>query len=636
MLPLFRSLATLSATALSAALSTTLSLSALPLTSASLSLAALACYSAPADAAIEITHAIALHGKPKYPAGFNAFAYVNPNAPKGGDIRLEAMGTFDSLNPFINKGIAAAGINSIYDTLTLKSDDEPFSQYGLLAEKIERDPADKSWIIYHLNPKARFSDGKPVTSADVVFSFNIIRKDGDPQYKAYYSDIAKVEALDAQRVKFTFKHADNPELQLIVGQLQILPKHYWEKHNFNTTNLDIPVGSGAYTVSRIDNGRSITYTRNPKYWGVDLPVNRGRDNFNSKTYVYYRDMTVSLEGFKAGQFDFREENKAKTWAMEYDFPAVKNGQVKKLMIKNENPAGMQSFAFNLRRPLFQDIRVRQALGYAYDFEWSNKTMFYNAYTRSDSFFSNSELAAHGAPSKEELLILEPFRKQLPASVFSAPPTPPKTDSSGNIRGNLMLAQNLLNDAGWKIKDSKLTDKNGKPFAFEIIIAQPELERIINPFKQNLARLGIDMKIRVVDVPQYIERERKFDFDMITSRVPQSLSPGNEQYNFWGSRYADQPGSANKGGISNPVIDALIGQITHASSREELVSSTRALDRVLLAGYYVIPQYYIGSDRIAIWDFFERPAIAPKYSVGFDTWWINPKKQADIRQRQNKG
>ncbi|MDI1303140.1 MAG: extracellular solute-binding protein [bacterium] len=589
-----------------------------------------------AHATTEISHAIALHGTPKYPASFKAFAYVNPDAPKGGDIRLEAMGTFDSLNPFINKGIPAAGINSIYDTLTLKSDDEPFTQYGLLAEKIERDPADKSWIIYHLNPKARFSDGKPVTSADVVFSFNIIRKDGDPQYKAYYSDIANVEALDTQRVKFTFKRTDNPELQLIVGQLQIIPKHYWEKRNFNTTNLDIPVGSGAYIVSRVDNGRSITYTRNPQYWGADLPVNRGRENFNSMTYVYYRDMTVSLEGFKAGQFDYRVEYKAKTWATDYDFPAAKAGLVKKLMIKNENPAGMQAFSFNLRRPLFQDIRVRQALGYAYDFEWANKTMFYNAYTRSDSFFANSELAARGKPSKEELAILEPFRKQLSPAIFAGVPVPPKTDGSGNVRGNLMLAQKLLNEAGWKIQNGKLVDKNGKPFAFEIIISQPELERVINPFRQNLARLGIDMKIRVVDIPQYIERERKFDFDMTTTRVPQSLSPGNEQRNFWGSQYADQPGSANKMGIKDPVVDALVEQIINAPSREQLVYRTRALDRVLLAGYYVIPQYYIGSDRVAVWDFFERPRISPKYSIGLDTWWINLKKQADIRMSQNKG
>lgn len=602
-----------------------------PLAALALGLASLGSFAAP-----EITHAIALHGQPKYAAGFKAFDYVNPAAPKGGDVRMEAMGTYDSLNPFINKGVPAAGISNIYDTLTVKSDDEPFTQYGLLAEKIERDPADKSWIIYHLNPKARFSDGKPVTADDVVFSFDIVRKDGDPMYKAYYADIVKVEALDKQRVKFSFKRNDNPELQLIVGQLSILPKHYWEKRNFNTTNLDIPVGSGPYTISKLDNGRSITYTRNPNYWGVDLPVNRGRDNFNSITYIYYRDMTVSLEGFKAGQFDYRVEMKAKTWATDYDFPAVKSGLVKKLMIKNANPQGMQAFAFNLRRPMFQDIRVRQALGYAYDFEWANKTMFYNAYSRSDSFFANSELAAHGAPGKDEVAILEPFRKQLPPSVFVAAPVPPKTDGSGNIRGNLMLAQKLLADAGWQIRNGKLTNQSGQTFAFEVIIAQPELERLINPFKQNLARLGIDLKIRVVDVPQYIERERKFDFDMTTMRVPQSLSPGNEQRNYWGSTYADQSGSNNVMGIKNPVVDALIDQIIAAPSREQLVARTRALDRVLLAGYYVIPQYYLGADRVAVWDFFERPKTAPKYAIGMDTWWVNPQKQSAIRNRQSQG
>lgn len=590
----------------------------------------------PAHAAVTISHAIALHGQPKYPAGFKAFDYVNPNAPKGGEARLEAMGTFDSLNPFINKGVAAAGITDIYDTLLAKSDDEPFTEYGLLAEKIERDPADKSWIVFHLNPKALFSDGKPVTAQDVAFTFDIIRKEGDPHYKAYYADIAKVEALDKLRVKFTFKNANNPELQLIVGQLPILPRHYWAKRKFNTTNLDIPVGSGPYMVERVDSGRSITYRRNPNYWGANLPVNRGRHNFDRMTYVYYRDKTVSLEGFKAGQFDYRVEYKAKTWAVDYNFPAVKSGLVKKELLRNENPAGMQGFAFNLRRPFFQDVRVREALGYAYDFEWANRTMFYGSYTRTDSYFANSELAARGAPGKEELAILEPFRKQLPPSVFVAAPVPPKTDGSGNIRGNLMKAQKLLAEAGWQIRNGKLVNKSGQPFTFELLIVQPEMERIVMPFRQNLARLGIDMKIRIVDVPQYIERERKFDFDMVINRVPQSLSPGNEQRNFWGSQYADQPGSQNLMGIKHPVIDALIERIIAAPDRQQLVYRTRALDRVLLAGHYVIPQYHIGSDRIAYWNFFERPGIKPKYNIGFDTWWINPQKFAHIRASQNKG
>lgn len=587
-------------------------------------------------AATETSHGIAMHGKPRYPADFKAFAYVNPAAPKGGDVRMEATGTFNSLNPFINKGVPAAGIMQIYDSLTTKSDDEAFTQYGLLAEKIERDPADKSWIIYHLNPKARFSDGKPVTAEDVVFTFDIIRKEGEPQYKAYYADIAKVEALDKLRVKFTFKHANNPELQLIVGQLQILPKHFWEKRSFNSSSQEIPVGSGPYKIDRIDNGRSITFVRDPNYWGAELPVNRGRNNFDSITYIYYRDRTVSLEGFKAGQFDIRDEFKAKSWAVDYNFPAVRAGHVKKLEIPNENPAGMQAFAYNLRRPLFQDVRVREALGYAYDFEWANRTMFYNAYSRCDSYFSNSELAARGVPSREELAILEPFRKQLPATVFGPAPVPPKADGSGNIRQNLMRAQQLLAAAGWQIRNGKLTDRSGKEFVFEILLNQPELERVINPFRQNLTRLGIHAKIRVVDPTQYIERMRKFDYDMTTMRVGQSLSPGNEQRNYWGSQYADQAGSHNIMGIKSPVIDALIEQVITAPSREQLVFRTRALDRVLLAGHYVIPQYYTAKDRIAAWNFFERPKITPKYSAGTDTWWVNRQKQQQIRAIQNKG
>lgn len=589
-----------------------------------------------AHATPQTSHAIALHGQPKYPAGFKSFDYVNPAAPKGGEVRLEAMGTFTSLNPFINKGVSAQGIFNIYDTLTHKSDDEPFTEYGLLAEKIERDPADKSWITFHLNPKARFSDGKPVTAEDVVFTFDRIRTDGDPQYRAYYADIAKVEALDRQRVKFTFRNGNNPELQMIVGQLQILPKHFWEKRSFNSTSLEIPIGSGPYVIDRVDNGRSISYRRNPDYWGADLPVNRGRNNFDRMTYLYYRDKTVSLEGFKAGQFDFRLENKAKTWAVDYAFPAVRAGLVKKLQLPNENPAGMQAFIFNLRRPLFQDIRVREALGYAYDFEWANKTLFYGAYTRTDSFFANSELAARGAPGKEEAAILEPFRKQLPPGVFAAPPQPPRTDGSGNNRANLVKAQQLLAQAGWQIRNGKLTDSTGRVFTFELLNVQPEMERVIMPFRQNLSRLGIDMRIRTVDVPQYIERERNFDFDMVISRMPQSLSPGNEQRGFWGSQFADMPGSRNLIGIRHPVVDALIEQIIAAPSREQLVFRTRALDRVLLAGHYVIPQYHVGSDRIAFWDFLERPRVKPKYALGFDTWWINPQRQAQIRAYQNKG
>lgn len=584
-------------------------------------------------AAVEASHAISLHGQPAYPAGFKAFRYVNPDAPKGGDIRLYSLGTFDSLNPFINKGVAADDISRIYDSLTTASLDEPFSRYGLLAEKIERDPADASWITYYLNPAARFSDGKPVTAEDVVFTFDIIRKDGDPSYKAYFADIAKVEALDARKVKFTFKSARNHELPLIVGELPILPKHYWANRTFNSTSLDIPVGSGNYVISKVDPGRSIVFTRDPNYWGKDLPVNRGRENFNSVTYVYYRDTTVAFEGFKAGQYDFRAENRAKTWATEYSFPAIRQGLVKRLEQAHQNSSGMQGFAYNLRRPIFQDIRVREALGYAFDFEWSNRTLFNMAYVRTGSYFSNSELAASGTPSKEELALLTPFRNQLPPSVFGPVWQPPRTDGSGNARSNLLKAQQLLASAGWTMRDGKLVNKQNQPLSFEILLAQPEFERIVQPFRQNLARLGVDMKIRMVDTSQYVERLRRFDYDMTIANFPQSQSPGNEQQDFWSSKAADTGGSRNLVGIKSPAVDAIIQKIIAAPSRADLITATHALDRVLLANHYVIPQYHVNKYRLAYWDIFERPAITPKYGMGFDTWWVNPQKLARIRAAQ---
>ena len=586
-------------------------------------------------AAVEISTAIALHGKPALPANFSAFGYANPNAPKGGDLRLASLGGFDSTNPFIDKGNAIDGTDYLYDSLTVASLDEPFSRYGLLAEKIERDTDDASWIIYHLNPNARFSDGKAVTAEDVAFTFDIIKKEGAAGLKNYYSDIVKIEALDKQRVKFSFKTKNNREIGLIVGEQPILPKHFWQKRNFNSSNLDIPLGSGPYTLTKIDAGRSIVYTRNPNYWAANLPVNKGRYNFNTITYVSYRDMTVALEGFKAGQYDFRQENKAKSWATEYTFPAVKQGLVKKYEQANLMPQGMQGFLYNTRRPLFQDIKVRQALAYAFDFEWSNRSLFYNAYTRSNSYFANSELAATGVPTGQELALLEPYRKQLPANVFSGSYQPPKTDGSGNNRANLMTAQQLLSGAGWTMKNGKLTNAKNEVFAFELLLAQPELERIVHPFKQNLARLGIEMSIRVIDIPQYINRERSFDFDMVVGSFPQSLSPGNEQRGFFGSQAADTNSSRNLIGIKNPVVDALIEKIITAPSREQLVTATRALDRVLLAGHYVIPHYHLGKYRIAHWDFLDKPNTKPKYGLGLDFWWANSQKLVKIRAAQGK-
>lgn len=602
---------------------------ALRLLSASLLLA----FVLPAFAATETVHALALRSTPKYPANFPHFDYVNPDAPKGGDIRLEAMGTFDSFNPLIDKGNAADGLDQIYDSLTTHSLDEPSTAYGLLAEKMELDPADHSWIIYDINPKARFSDGTPVTAQDVVFTFTTVLRDGAANYKQYYKDIARVQALDKYRVKFTFKVKDNQELAMIVGELPILPQHYWASHKFASGSLDIPVGSGPYVISKFEAGRSVTYTRNPDYWARDLPVARGQNNFNSITYIYYRDLTVALEGFKAGQTDFRMENKAKSWAVDYEFPAKKSGYVKKIEQANGNPVGMQAFVMNLRRPLFQDERVREALDYAYDFEWQDRTLFYGAYTRNNSFFANSDLASSGLPSRQELALLEPWRKQLPPALFTTPYSNPRTDGSGNNRANLLKAQQLLADAGWSMRDNRLVDKSGNPFSFEILLLQPEMERIVQPFIQSLARLGIQARLRIVDASQYLGRVRKFDFDMIIGGWPESLSPGNEQYGFWGSRAADIPGSRNLAGIKNPVVDALVDKIIAAPTRDELVQRVHALDRVLLWNHYVVPQYYIGIYRMACWDIFDRPALAPRYGDGFNTWWVNPQKLAKIRTVQ---
>lgn len=584
-------------------------------------------------AAVEVSSAIALHGKPALSSTFTAFAHANPNAPKGGELRLASIGGFDCTNPFIDKGNAIDGTHYLYDSLTKASLDEPFTRYGLLAEKIERDTEDASWIIYHLNPNARFSDGVAVTADDVVFTFNIIKKEGAAGLKNYYNDLEKIEALDKNRVKFSFKSKTNRELGLIVGEQSILPKHYWAKRDFNATNLDIPVGSGPYILSKVDAGRSIVYQRNPNYWAANLPVNKGRYNVDTISYISYRDMTVALEGFKAGQYDFRAENSAKNWATQYDFPAIKQGLVKKETPPDLTPQGMQGFIYNTRKPLFQDVRVRQALAYAFDFEWSNRALFHNAYTRTNSYFANSELASTGLPKGDELALLNNYRKQLTAIVFSTPYQAPKTDGSGNNRANLMTAQKILTSAGWTIKNGKLTNSKKEVFKFEMLLVQPEFERIVQPFKQNLARLGIDMNIRVIDVPQYINRQRDFDFDMVVGSFPQSLSPGNEQRGFFGTKAADTNSSRNLAGIKDPAVDGLIEKIIAATTREQLVTATRALDRVLLAGYYVIPHFHIRNERIAYWNYLEQPKVKPKYDLGVDFWWSNAQKAKKIRAAQ---
>ena len=579
-------------------------------------------------------HGIAMHGDLKYGPDFTHFDYVNPDAPKGGELRLYGLGTFDSFNPFIIKGNPDNDSGRIYDTLMVGSADEPFSEYGLLAESIET-PADRSWVIFTLRPQAKWHDGQPITADDVIWTFETLRTKGRPEFRAYYANVASVEKVGDRSVKFTFKPGENRELPLILGQLAVLPKHYWQGRDFEAATLDPPLGSGPYKLDKFEPGRWSSYVRVPDYWGKDLPVNRGRNNFDVIRRDYYRDMTVALEALKAGAYDLRMEASSKDWATAYDVPAVRDGQLIKGKFTHERPAGMQGFAFNLRRPVFQDRRVREALGYGLDFEWSNRTLFYGQYTRARSYFGNSELAANGVPQGAELAVLEPFRGKIPDEVFTAEYQPPVTDGSGNMRDNLRKAADLLKAAGWSIdpKSKRLVNAQGQPFEFEILLFDPAYERVALPFAKNLERLGITARVRTVDPAQYKKRTDDFDYDMIIQGWDQSLSPGNEQRGYWTSAYADQPGSPNALGLKDPVIDALVEQIVAAPDRQSLVARTHALDRVLQWGFYVVPNWYIPYDRIAYWDKFGIPSVIPAQGVQTDAWWVDPNKVAALAGRR---
>jgi microcin C transport system substrate-binding protein len=584
---------------------------------------------------IKPVHAMAMHGTPKYPPGFTHFDYANPDAPKGGEMRLNAIGTFDTLNPFALKGVPAAGLGNLFESLTESAQDEAFTRYGLLAESMEM-PADRSWVAFNLRPGARWHDGKPVTPEDVIFSLNILKTKGHPFYRAYYKNIAKAEKIGPRKVKFSFSGGDNRELPLIAGEVSVLPKHYWEGRDFEKTTLDIPIGSGPYRIKSFEPGRSITYERDNNYWGEDLPVRRGQNNNDVTRYDYYRDSTVALEAFKSGEYDFVLESSSKNWATAYNVPAVKQGLIKKELLKHELPTGMQAFIFNTRRSIFADPLVRRALTHAFDFEWSNKTLFYGQYARTQSFFSNSELASSGLPSPAELVILEPLRGQIPAEVFTTEYHPPSTDGSGNIRNNLRAGLALLRKAGWIIKNQALVNgKTGEPMRFEILLVQPDFERVVLPFVQNLKRLGVDARVRTVDTSQYQNRIDSFDFDVSVGSFGQSLSPGNEQRDFWGSGGADRPGSRNIIGIKNAAVDKLISLIIAAPDRDALVARSRALDRVLLWGHYVIPQWHSQSFRIAYWKKFERPEITPKYGLCLACWWIDEKKAESLKKRMGR-
>lgn len=577
---------------------------------------------------------IALHAKPLYPNAAS-MPYANPNAPKGGMLsQASVLPTFDNFNTLNGKGTPAEGVGLMYDSLMASSLDEPGVRYPLLAERVTADPNDPSYVIYHLNPKARFSDGSPVLAQDVVFSFTTLLTKGAPGIKVYLGEVAEVIALDKLTVRFNFKAKDNAELSSIVAEVPIYSKKDWQGHDYERVSLRVPLGSGPYLMDNFVAGRSITYKRNSNYWAKDLSVNVGRYNFNQMRYLYYRNTDIAFEGFKAGQYFFQEENKARTWSIGYNFPAFKQKYVVKQAIANENPVNLQAFVFNTRRPIFADIKVRQALTYAYDYEWLNKALFYGHYDRIQSYFYNSELAATGTPSAAELKLLNPWLDKLSpiqrAGVLSNWQFP-KSDASGFNRQNLLKARQLLLDAGYRYQNGKLLDKSGKPFQFEILIRQDGLQRTILPFTRNLARLGIDATIRLVDAPQYIQRQRTFDFDMITLASSTSISPGNEQAQYWGSASADQEGNYNLAGIKNPAIDAMIDKVIRAPSREQLIISTRAMDRLLRAGYYLIPTYSKSKYWVAYWDMYAYSAQRPKYDLGIDYWWVDPAKQKRVMQ-----
>ena len=584
-------------------------------------------------AALQTTPYIAIHSQPKY-AGLTHLPYANPAAPKGGYLSQSANGTFDNLNAMNGKGTAADGVEYLFDTLMVSSLDEPGVMYPLLAEKVTYDPKKTAYVIYHLNPKARFNDGTPVTAEDIKFSFDTYTTKGNPGLQMYLSDLDKTEVLSRYQVKMSFKSNNNSEMPLILAQMPIYSKKNWQGKDFTRITMQPILGSGPYLVESIDAGRSISYKRNPNYWAKDLPVNRGKYNFDRLKFVYYRNMDVGFEGFKSGQYTVHQEYTARKWVTEYNFSAIKDKMVVKYNFNHENPIPTQSFVFNTRRAPMQDIRFRQALTYAYDFEWQNKALFYGQYHRLQSYFANSELEAKGMPSAEELAILKPYLAKLDpiqrAGVLKDWKYP-VSDASGFNRKNLLVARELLLEAGYRYHNAQLTDPKAKPIRLEFLIHQDGLQRTLMPFIRNLKRLGITVNIRHVDVPQYIERMRSKDFDMTTNVLPQSLNPGNEQAQFWSSASADQPGNYNYAGIKNAVIDDAITKVIQAPDRQQLVIRTKVLDRLLRAGYYQIPTYGKGGNWYAYWNMYEQPKIKPKLAVGFDFWWSNPQKAAQVSQ-----
>lgn len=598
-----------------------------------------------ADGPVTRSHAIAILGKPQLPPDFPYFPYVNPNAPKGGEVTLAAIGTFDSFNPFILRGTATGGmispwvllpggsgsgasIGHVWESLLTPSADEVSTGYGHLAEIIEM-PADKMWVAFELRPEAKFSDGQPVTAEDVAWTFRTLLEKGRPSFRIQMTDVKDVVVESPRRVVFHFKSNENRELPLILGGLPVLPKHFFEGRDFTKPLTDPPIGSGPYRIANFELGRSVTYERRPDWWAKDRPTAKGTNNFDRVRIEYFRDTTVAMEAFKAGQIDLRSENISKNWATAYDFPAVTRGLVIKRDFNHHLPTGMQGYAMNTRRPVFADPLVRQALAEVFDFEWENKNLFYGSYMRTLSYFSNSNLASSGIPEGDELKLLEPFRKDLPPALFTQPFKLPITDGSGNNREQLRHALELLQQAGWSVKDRKLVDKNGQQMSFTILLDEPSLERPALPYVQLLQKLGIDAKVRTVDPAQYQHLTDEFDFDMIMMIFPEGDLPGNELRDYFTCASAKAQGSSNAPGICDPAVDALVERIVTAQDRETLTTAARALDRVLLWRWFLVPNWDSRSFHIAYWDRFGYPDKPIRDGFNFDTWWVDAAKSAAI-------
>ncbi len=572
-------------------------------------------------------HGVSLGGKLKYPAGFTHFAYTSLDAKKGGALVLHDIGSFDKMNPFTLKGTAPEGISSlVFESLAVKSLDEPFAMYGLIAKDIKL-ASDGLSVTFTLDPRARFSDGSPVTAADIKFSLDTLKSDAaHPFYQSYFQDIKDAEVLAADQVVFHFSRT-NRELHLIACELPVLSQAYYRAHPFDEQGLTPPMGSGPYTVSEIIPGKAITYKLNPAYWGANHPTRAGMFNFATMTYKYYKDQLVAVEAFKAHDFDFLAVNIAKQWVRDLTGANFEQKKIIKETLPHRNNAGMQGFVMNIRRPIFQDRRVREAINLAFDFEWTNKSLFFDQYTQSNSYFSNSELAASSLPTGLEFELLKTYKDRLPPEVFTQTPTPVTTKPPSSLRHNLSKAKDLLNEAGYAVKDNVMVSQAGVPLAFEILLVSSSFERVVEPFVNNLRKLGIKASYRTIDPALYTLRSKEFDYDMVVNVYGQSQSPGNEQRDYWSSSAADRQGSRNLIGLKDPVIDQLVDKVIYAEKEEELTAACRALDRVLWYGYYVVPNWYVASHRLAYWDLFAKPATLPLYYQADQllmTWWMQAK------------